>query len=413
MIDQHRMIERLEAIYACGKQEDNTYSRIAFSPEDLAGRNLFAGYLSRLGMQTHYDQAGNMIARREGTDPEKKPIMMGSHLDTVPDGGKYDGAFGCVGALEVLEELAQKKEQLRHPLEIIVFADEEGVRFGKGLSGSNAISGLPLTGFAAEDTDACGITREKAMQIYGVDVSSMGEAARCRTDVACFLEMHVEQGRNLEKQKKQIGIVTAIAGVSRYLITVAGETNHSGSTMMEDRRDALVGAADLIRRIPGIVKEKGSSFAVGTVGKVTVFPGAMNVIPGEVSFTLEIREQTDDKRNEIATEIFRQLDGICEENGLQYQTKDVADYPCAPMDTHIVEVMETICKRQEEAYCKLPSGAFHDAMFMTRTFPTGMIFVPSKNGISHSPLEYTAPEDLVAGCQVLYETVKELDRQLA
>lgn len=412
MIDQDRITQRLESIYACGRQEDGTHSRIAFSPEDKAGRDLFAGCLNRLGMKTYYDPAGNMIARREGTDPEKKPIMMGSHLDTVPDGGKYDGVFGCVGALEVLEELTQKKEKLRHPLEIIVFADEEGVRFGKGLSGSNAISGLPLTGFSANDTDACGVTRSEAMKIYGVDVSSMGEAARHREDVACFLEMHVEQGRNLEKQKKQIGIVTAIAGVSRYLITVTGETNHSGSTMMEDRQDALVGAADLIYRIPQIVKEKGSSFAVGTVGKVTVLPGAMNVIPGEVSFTLEVREQTDEKRREITEEIFRTLDRICEKSGLQYQKKDLADYPCAPMDTHIVEVMETICEQQRMAYCKLPSGAFHDAMFMTRTFPTGMLFVPSRAGISHSPLEYTAPQDLTAGCRILYETVKELDRRL-
>ena len=412
MIDQNRITERLEAIYACGKQDDGTYSRIAFSPEDKAGRNLFAGYLNRLGMKVYYDKAGNMIARREGTDPDKKPIMMGSHLDTVPDGGKYDGVFGCVGALEVVEELTQQKEQLQHPLEIIVFADEEGVRFGKGLSGSNAISGLPLTGFSAEDTDVSGMTRGEAMKIYGVKVDSMGEAARRREEVACFLEMHVEQGRNLEKQKKQIGIVTAIAGVSRYLITVKGETNHSGSTMMEDRKDALVGAADLIRRIPRIVREKGSSFAVGTVGKVTVLPGAMNVIPGEVSFTLEVREQTDDKRKEIMEEIFRQLDRICEENGLQYMKKEVADYPCAPMDSHIIEAVEKICEQQKAAYCKLPSGAFHDAMFMTRTFPTGMLFVPSKDGISHSPLEYTAPEDLAAGCRILYEAVKELDLRL-
>ena len=412
MIDQNRIVERLEAIYACGRQEDGAYSRIAFSPEDKAGRDVFSEYLKNLGMKIRYDEAGNMIARREGTDPEKKPIMMGSHLDTVPNGGKYDGVYGCVGALEVVEELTQRKEQLSHPLEIIVFADEEGVRFGKGLSGSNAISGLPLTGFSAEDTDAGGVSRRDAMKIYGVDVDSMKKAARRREDVACFLEMHVEQGRNLEKQKKQIGIVTAIAGVSRYLITVTGETNHSGSTMMEDRRDALVGAADLIHRIPQIVREKGSEFAVGTVGKVTVLPGAMNVIPGEVRFTLEVREQTDEKRHEITEEIFRRLDEICEAGGLHYVKKDVADYPCAPMDISVMETMKTICEQQQAAYCKLPSGAFHDAMFMTRTFRTGMLFVPSRGGISHSPQEYTAPEDLAAGCEILYETVKQLDRRL-
>lgn len=412
MIDQNRIVERLEAIYDCGRQKDGTCSRIAFTKEDKAGRDLFAGYLKALGMESYYDQAGNMIARKAGTDADKKPIMLGSHLDTVPNGGKYDGAFGCVGALEVAEELAACGEQLKHPLEIIVFADEEGVRFGKGLSGSNAISGCPLEGFSPEDTDADGVTRAEAMKIYGVNMETMGKAARKREEVACFLEMHVEQGRNLEKRKNQVGIVTAIAGVSRYQITVSGETNHSGSTMMEDRRDALIGATDLIRQIPDIVKSKGSSYAVGTVGKVSVLPGAMNVIPGEVSFTLEVREQTDEKRREITTEIFRVLDKICLNLGLTYSKKDVADYSCAPMDAGIMSAMEESCRLQGVAYCQLPSGAFHDAMFMTRTFPTGMLFVPSRNGISHSPLEYTAPEDLAAGCRILYETVKILDLEL-
>lgn len=412
MVNADRITERLEAIYACGKQADGTYSRIAFSQEDKAGRALFASYLQQLHMQVYCDPAGNMIARKDGKDPNKKPILLGSHLDTVPNGGKYDGAFGCIGALEVAEVLTEQNEQLEHPLEIIVFADEEGVRFGKGLSGSNAISGLPLEGFRAEDTDAEGRTREDVMRIYGIDFAAMGKAARKPEDVACFLEMHVEQGRNLEKQSKQIGVVTAIASVSRYVITVLGECNHSGSTMMEDRRDALVGAAKLIDQIPEIVLEHGSCFAVGTVGKVTVVRGTMNVIPGEVRFTLEIREQTDEKRYEIADAIFQKLDAICEKAGLQYQKQDVADYPCAPMNAAIQQAIEQVCIEQQTSYCRLPSGAFHDAMFMTRTFKTGMLFVPSKGGISHSPLEYTAPEDLEAGCKVLYETVKKLDQQL-
>lgn len=412
MISADRIQKRLDEIYDCGKQNDNIYSRIAFSEEDKRGREIFSTYLHNLGLNTRLDPAGNLIARWDGKDPNLPPIMMGSHLDTVPNGGRYDGAYGCVGALEVVEALMENGERLYHPIEIIVFADEEGVRFGKGLSGSNAISGLPLEGFNAEDKDAEGNSRMEVMESYGIDFCHMQEAARKKEEVACFIEMHVEQGRALEKSGRQIGVVTAIAGVSRFLITVIGETNHSGSTMMSDRKDALVGAADFIRRVPEIITRYGSEYAVGTVGKITAVPGSVNVIPGKVEFTLEIREQTDENRKLINERLFEIMDMICKSNGLHYEVKSIADYPCAPMNSDIVNIIDEICTKTEYSHCRMPSGAFHDAMFMTRTFNAGMIFVPSRGGISHSPMEFTESEDLKAGCDILYHTVKELDLKL-
>lgn len=412
MIRADRIQKRLDEIYECGRAEDGTYSRIAFSDADKKGREIFASYLGSLGLAARLDPAGNLIAGWEGEEKGLPPIMMGSHLDTVPNGGKYDGAYGCVGALEVLESLMENGERLKHPLEIIVFADEEGVRFGKGLSGSNAISGLPLEGFSAGDRDAEGRCRKEVMGDYGVDFDRMQEAARKKEEVACFLEMHVEQGRVLEKNEKTIGVVTAIAGVSRFQITVSGETNHSGSTMMSDRRDALVGAADFIRQVPEIVSCRGSEYAVGTVGKISAVPGSMNVIPGRVEFTLEIREQTDENRKRINDRLFETLDMICKKNGLKYDVRTIADYPCAPMNSRIVNLIDETCGKLGYSHCRMPSGAFHDAMFMARTFDTGMIFVPSKGGVSHSPSEFTEPEDLAAGCDALYHTVKELDRRL-
>lgn len=412
MINEQRIIERIDAIYKCGEKEDGTHSRIAFSKEDVAGRELFAKWLKELGIDCYFDPAGNMIGRLEGTEAGLPPIMIGSHLDTVPDGGKYDGVFGCIGGLEIAEALLEDGITLRHPLEIIVFADEEGIAFGKGLSGSNALSGLPLEGFQKEDVNGEGIKRVDAMKVYGVDFDHMADAARETDEVACFLEMHIEQGMALDKAKKQIGIVSAIAGVSRFMITVHGETNHSGSTLMPDRKDALVGAADFIRQVPLVVREYGSEYAVGTVGRIEAVPGSMNVIPGQVTFSLEIREQSDPSRLLIERNLFECLTDICQNNRLSFSFSKVATYPCAPMNQAIMDIFESICEEGKFPAQIMPSGAFHDAMFMTRSFPTGMLFVPSKGGISHSPMEFTSSEDLKTGCEVLYRSVCEIDRRL-
>lgn len=410
MIHAERIQKRIEEIYHCGEKKDGTHSRIAFSKEDEAGRKIFAQYLRTAGAEVHYDSAGNMIAHFKGSDETLPAIMMGSHLDTVPNGGKYDGVYGCVGPLEVLQAYQEKGIILRHPVDIIVFADEEGVRFGKGMVGSMAMSGQKLDDFLPEDRDKDGLFRQDVMKIYEVDFADLAKARRNAEDVQCFIELHVEQGRNLERRECQIGAVTTIAGVSRYLITVNGETNHSGSTMMEDRRDALVGVSEFIQQIPGMIKANGSKYAVGTVGKLKVEPGAMNVIPGKVEFTLEVREQTDPGKIELENILFSLLESICNEQGLTYSFQRLVSYKCAPMDQQIVGRITEICKRKSIKSMELPSGAFHDAMFMSRVYPTGMIFVPSIKGISHAPQEYTRLEDLAAGCEVLYDLILEMDK---
>ena len=403
-------MNRLEEIYACGEKKDNTHTRIAFSEEDIKGRELFSKYLKELGYKPYLDEAGNLIARLDGLRNDLPPIIMGSHLDTVPDGGKYDGVYGCVGALEVAEALVEDGNKLDHPIEIIVFSDEEGICFGKGLLGSNAMSGLPMEGFSEKDLSIDGKVRKDVFGNYGFCVDTMTKAARERSDVHCFIEMHVEQGRILDKANKSIGVVTAIAGVKRYEVTVVGETNHSGSTMMSDRKDALVAAADFISNVPKIVNQYGSMFGVGTVGKINVAPGSMNVIPGTCQFSLEIREQTKEKLDLLEKQLFEYLKKACYETKLDYKVKTVADYEPAPMDERVIQSLQNICENEKIEYQKLPSGAFHDAMFMSRTFPTGMIFVPSVKGISHAPGEYTKLEDLENGCNLLFKLVQVLDK---
>ena len=270
-VNIERIHSRLEEIYQCGRKEDGTFTRMAYSPEDVKGRETFMNYFRKLGIEPRVDEAGNIHARLEGEDPSLPAILTGSHLDTVPDGGKYDGVVGCVSGLEAVETLVENGKKLRHPLEVIVFTDEEGFRFGSGLLGSGAICGQDLD---IRETD--------------LDLPK----ARIRPeDVHCFIELHVEQGASLYKSKTPIGVVSSIAGVSRYEITITGEANHAGSTIMADRKDALVAASRFIAQVPEVVKANGNDYTVATVGTIKVQPNSVNVVPGSCTFNLEIRDQ--------------------------------------------------------------------------------------------------------------------------
>ena len=274
-----RVVSRLEEIYQCGKKDDGTFTRMAFSAEDVKGRKLFASWAEKLGMTCRMDEAGNLICRMPGQDDSLPAILMGSHLDTVPDGGKYDGVLGCVGGLEVCETFREEGYVPRHPVEVIVFTDEEGFRFGKGLTGSSAICGQD-PGVSDSELDIYGEERGKVMESYGIKSADMPKAAKDPSSVHCFIELHVEQGARLFKTNTPVGVVSSIAGVNRYDVTVTGEANHAGSTAMADRKDALVAAAGFINRIPEVTTEYGNEFTVATVGTIKVTPHSVNVIPG-------------------------------------------------------------------------------------------------------------------------------------
>ena len=410
MIERKRIMSRLNCLYEIGRQSDGTHARIAYTAEDKSGRKKFALWAKNCGAEIRLDKAGNLIARFNGKNPDLPVILIGSHLDTVPDGGKFDGAFGCVGALEVMEYFREKHFQPDHSIEIVVFNDEEGIFFGKGLTGSNAMSGQRMVGFSPEDTGLDGRTREEVFREYGFEYETMQEAARDSKDVHCFLEMHVEQGKTLDSEKICIGAVTAIAGVRRMEITVCGEANHSGSTRMNDRKDALVAASGFICSVPGIVKKYGDEYTVATVGKIEAEPGVVNVIPGSCTFLLEIRDQDDKRMENLLFQVRKDLDNNCEKEGCTWKQKLIASYASVPMNQTIINMIEDSCRKKDIPCRCMPSGAFHDAMFMGKSFPTGMIFVPSIGGWSHSPREDTAEEDLVKGCLILRDTVLRADR---
>lgn len=407
-MNSDRILTRLEELYRSGAQPDGTHSRMAYSPEDIKGRTLFQEYFKQLGMKTFMDAAGNLIARMEGRDPSLAAIMVGSHLDTVPDGGKYDGALGCVCGLEVCETLLANKITLQHPLEIVVFTDEEGFRFGSGLLGSSAICGKDLL-INEADMDMDGKSRAEVMKAYGITVKDVAEAKREKNSIHCFLELHVEQGASLYKSNTPIGLVSSIAGVSRYELQITGEANHAGSTVMGDRKDALVAAAKFIAGIPDIVKKYGNTYSVATVGTMKVVPNSVNVIPGSCLFQLEIRDQDEAVIKCIEEKLYEQFKKVCAEIEGAGSFERFSYHEPAPMSEKVKSAIEKSVQKLGYSYEVIPSGAFHDSLIMTSVFPTGMIFVPSEKGLSHSRYEYTEQSDIEQGAKVLYQTILEVD----
>lgn len=411
-VNIERIHSRLEELYQCGAQEDGTFTRMAYSKEDVAGREKFMDYFRSLGLSPRVDEAGNIIARLEGKNPGLPAILTGSHLDTVPDGGKYDGAVGCVSGLEVCETLMENGVQLEHPLEVIVFTDEEGFRFGSGLLGSSAICGQKLD-ITEEDLDLYGNSRGEVMASYGITVEGAGQARRDPKSVHCFLELHVEQGASLYKSQTPIGVVSSIAGVSRYEITVCGEANHAGSTVMADRKDALVAAARFIAEVPRIVREHGNAYTVATVGTIRILPNSVNVVPGSCTFNLEIRDQDGDMLTMIEKRLKEKLTDICREMQEEYTFTQISYHEPAPMSEWVKEAVENSVQEIGIPYAVIPSGAFHDSLIMTAVFPTGMIFIPSVDGISHSRYEYTPDADIEQGAEVLLRTILKVDNMEA
>ncbi|MCI9422275.1 MAG: Zn-dependent hydrolase [Dorea sp.] len=403
-----RVVSRLEEIYQCGKKEDGTFTRMAFSPEDVKGRKLFTSWAQKLGMTCRIDEAGNLICRMAGQDDSLPAILMGSHLDTVPDGGKYDGVLGCVGGLEVCETFKEEGYVPKHPIEVIVFTDEEGFRFGKGLTGSSGICGQNPE-VSDSELDIYGEERGKVMQSYGITSANMLKAAKDPESVHCFIELHVEQGARLYKTHTSVGVVSSIAGVNRYDVTVTGEANHAGSTAMADRKDALVAAAGFINKIPEVTTEYGNEFTVATVGTIKVTPHSVNVIPGTCTFSLEIRDQDAKVMTLIEQKLQASLGDICKKYGVSYTFVPTSFHEPAPMSKWVKGSIEQAVKELGIDYSVIPSGAFHDSLIMTSVFPTGMIFVPSEKGISHSRYEFTEDGDIENGCNVLLKTVLNVD----
>ncbi|MCS6817484.1 MAG: Zn-dependent hydrolase [Blastocatellia bacterium] len=399
-----RMEERILRLAEFGKDPRGGVSRLAFSEADLQGRAYIISLMRQAGLTVRVDPAGNIIGRREGREPHLPPIVFGSHIDSVPNGGRYDGVVGVIGAIECIEVLNAHGVMTRHPLEVIVFAAEEG-----GLFGSRALIGA-LTPEALAVVTNSGKTVRDGIRAIGGDPDRLAEAVRRPGEVKAFLELHVEQGGVLEAEGAQIGVVEGIVGIRRWDVEVEGFANHAGTTPMNQRRDALVAAAELILAVNRVVTSVPGR-QVGTVGRIVAEPGAVNVIPGRVRMSLELRDLSAEKIEQLFERIRDEARAIENRRSvtITFTPIDATAIP-APTDARVRQLIAETARELGLRAIFMPSGAGHDAQNMARIAPTGMIFVPSVGGISHSPQEYTRPEDLANGATVLLHTILKIDR---
>ena len=402
-VSAERMAERIEALSGFGTNTQGGVSRVAFSDADIAGREYIKSLMRDAGLEVRVDTAGNLIGRREGSEPGLPAIMFGSHIDSVPGGGNYDGDVGVIGAIEVAEVLGDNGVVTRHPLEVVSFTDEEG-----GLVGSVAMT-TGLDDSHLDDMSHSGLTVREGIRAVGGDPDRLAEARREPGELAAFIELHIEQGAILDEGDIDIGVVEGIVGIHWWDVVIEGFANHAGTTPMNRRRDAMLSAAELTLEINRIATSMPGR-QVATVGRIRAEPGAPNVIPGRVIMSLEIRDLSADKMSQVFAAVEAAAARIAEERDtpIRFEPTGVASVP-APTDERMRRIIAAAAEGLELSYQVMPSGAGHDAQDMTRIAPTGMIFVPSKDGISHSPNEFTSAEDMANGTKVLLETVLAID----
>ena len=399
-----RLNGTLAALSEYGRNPQGGVTRLAYSDADRQARDWVLTLLRDAGLDTHIDAAGNLIGRRAGSDALRKPILFGSHIDSVPEGGNYDGDVGSMGAIEVATTLRENKVVTRHPLEVVIFQNEEG-----GLIGSRAMSG-ELEAKELALVSRSGKTIGAGINFIGGDTTKLDAMKRRKGDIAAFLELHIEQGGILDATKTNIGIVEGIVGINWWDVTIEGFSNHAGTTPMDKRRDAMLSAARFTVAVNRIVTSMPGR-QVGTVGRISALPGAPNVIPGKVVLSLELRDLDGRKIHRLFDLIVAEAKRIGRENGTTFSFAETNVNIPAPTDTRIRSIIGRSARELGLTTRAMPSGAGHDAQDMTRLGPVGMIFVPSVAGVSHAPTEFTRPADIENGANVLLRTVLALDAE--
>jgi N-carbamoyl-L-amino-acid hydrolase len=404
-VNSQRLMDHIFGLAEFGKNPQGGASRVAYSDADKQGREYVLELLKAAHLDTTIDAGGNLIGKRPGREPTLKPLLIGSHVDTVPEGGNYDGVVGSLGAIEVAQTLADDNVTLRHPLEVVIFQNEEG-----GLIGSRAIDG-ELTEKELDLVSRSGKTIREGINFIGGDTSKLSEVKRQKGDIAAYLELHIEQGNTLDSEKIQIGVVEGIVGINWWDVTIEGFANHAGTTAMNNRQDALLAAAKFIEAVNRIVTSVPGR-QVGTVGRISAFPGAPNVIPGKVVLSLELRDLDAAKIEMLYEKIHAEAEQIAKTGRTKFEFKEINVNIPAPTDPRIRSLIAEAARELGLSTKSMPSGAGHDAQDMARLGPAGMIFVPSVGGISHSPKEFSRPDDIANGANVLLHTLLKLDQSV-
>jgi beta-ureidopropionase / N-carbamoyl-L-amino-acid hydrolase len=409
-IDARQLRERIEALSVFGRPAGGTFaagvSRVAYSDADIEGRRYAMAQMKAAGLAPRIDAAGNIFANRPGSVTGLPPILFGSHIDSVPSGGNFDGDLGSLAALAAIEALDAAHVLTRHPLEMVVWAHEEGFAFGRGLACSRIAAG----DFKSADLDEVweGLRRSDAIRRIGGNPERMAEARRSKGSHHCYLELHIEQGGTLERAGIPIGVVEGIVAIDKYDAVVSGFANHAGTTPMADRHDALLAAAhltvavrDAVTRLPGR--------QVGTVGHLEVTPNSPNVIPGLVQLSIELRDLSLQKLANMIDDIRARAREIAADTRTTIEFRPTMRAAPATATPAVQEAIERAAHSLGLPATRLPSGAGHDAQMMALLGPMGMIFVPSVGGVSHSPRELTHWDDCARGADVLLRTILEID----
>ncbi len=405
-VNGERLMQMMADVAAIGSLPNGGVRRLAFSPEDREARQLVQGWMEAAGMTVTIDAAANMIGRYEGRFPHAPSLATGSHLDTVPNAGIYDGTYGVLAGVEMVRTLHDQGIRPDHPIEVIVFADEE-----RTMIGSKAMAGkakLDPNFYDHPNYEPI----EIGLQYIGGNWSQLTSTQRDTNDMAAFVELHVEQGPVLEAAGNPMGLVTGIVGQRRYLITIDGSASHAGTTPMAMRQDALVAASQIVLAVNRIGNKTGDGYGdqVATVGAMKLSPNVANTIPGRVEMTLDIRDLSNQRLDDMIRELEEEMGAIATQTQTQIHLKPQLRNEPVPVNSHIYNTIAHVCDQLQLPVQSLPSRASHDAQIIASITDMGMIFVPSQGGISHSETEYTTPEHCVQGANILLHTLLKLDQ---
>jgi ureidoglycolate amidohydrolase len=406
-IDQERLLSELETLAAFSDAEPPAVTRVVFTPTDLKARAWVISRCEEAGLHLRQDAIGNIFARWRGADPAAPAVGTGSHIDAIPNAGKYDGVVGVLGGLEAIRALQRSGFRPKNSLELLVFATEEPTRFGIGCLGSRLLSGTLSPDAAGRLTDRDGESMDEVRRKAGLH-GNLQDVKLPKGYYKGFVELHIEQGPLLERAQTPLGIVLSIAAPASLRIVIEGAGGHAGGVLMPDRKDALCAAAELILAVESAARSSGAADTVATVGVCDVFPGAVNSIPSRVRMTLDIRDTDLARRDGVMQIIDRAAQNTAAKRGVSIQSELLnADAP-ADCDPEVRAALADSCRQHGFPFLEMVSRAYHDSLFISRMAPTGMLFIPCRNGYSHRPDEYAAPEDIVRGVLVLAETLAKL-----
>lgn len=407
MVNSKRLAENFNRLSTIGAQEHGGITRIAFTDPDWEARAYVIQIMEQAGLSIHMDAFGNIIGRREGRNPDAPVVMLGSHIDSVPDGGNFDGVAGVLGAIEVMQCLEDEEAEFYHPIEVVVFMAEESSRFGVATLGSKVFCGKIKMNELEQFVDQQGVSLPEALTQRNLGAGK-GAQAGYTGEIKAFLELHIEQGKVLETVGKRLGIVNGIAAPTRMRLIVSGQADHSGATPMHMRHDALTAAAEIILSVEKLAEGLSQDGIVGTTGIVHAEPGVMNVIPGRVELGIDIRGTVQAAKQLMLSQLQEAIDRMKNRRQVDVEIMVLTDERPVVLSAEMQKFLQSLCDEHNMPVLRMPSGAGHDAMHMAEITHTGLIFIPCRAGISHNPTEWAELADIVSGVELLLAAVRKL-----